>query len=147
MTTFTVRKDIAALRAAAATEAEDLAEAARVRLLARTPRQQALHEIKVAEARRYLALYPNLRDQPAPFPDDPEAGFPYLAQELGVTRPSAWALARLWIERAAADRANDAAIEGLLRRVLAIIASAAAPGPIRAAIAGFSAALDALHSN
>jgi hypothetical protein len=68
------------------------------------PGQQAIYAAKEAEARNYLALSTEPGDL---------SGYPFLEKEVGITAPTAGALAVLWLEMADRWRSVGAELEQL----------------------------------
>ena len=132
---LTVRKDIAPERRGAVARATTLVSAARARIIETTPGEAEVLRRKRAEATRYLALYPQLRDQPANL-----TPFPFIAAEVGVTKPNAHALANFWLADDGKD-ADLAQVEGIARRAARLLAQADSPRALRTILGNLEAAL------
>lgn len=141
MSRVTVRKDIVALRAAAIGRVNATAGTVRARFITAIPGQDMIYLEKAAEARRYLAAYPAPADEPATLDPDPELGYPFLIAEIGITAPSAWALAQVWVQGAALFRQLGSGIETIRLGSVAALEAAASPVEIAAIEQGFAAAL------
>lgn len=76
------------------------------------PGQDALYLEKRAEAVAYVREE-RVRGEPATLTD-----YPLLANEIGVTAPSAWTLAQLWLNRSDQFKRVGAATEGLRMQAL-----------------------------
>ena len=78
-------KDLTPLRAAAVQRVYAAAGAIRARFATQIPAQDMIYLEKAAEARRFLATYPTLEDDPGDIDSDPVSGYPFIAAELGIT--------------------------------------------------------------
>lgn len=113
------RLDISGAQAVEVAEINQVIGTVREGFITAIPGQEMIYVEKEAEARAYLAQIP----EPADLID-----FPWLAQEVGVTAPSAYELAQVWLNMAANLRVVGSALEGIrldhIRRVeLAVSAS------------------------
>jgi hypothetical protein len=113
----------------------------RARFVTTIPAQDMVYLEKAAEARRYLAAYPAPEHEPAELDDSPELGFPFIATEIGITGPTAFAVAQTYVQGAALFRQVGAAIEGIRLGGVAAIEAAPSLVVIDATVA---AVLDAL---
>lgn len=115
-----------------------LAGELRKRIYTDIPGQDALYLEKRAEAQAYVAEARG-RGEPATLAD-----YPLLANEVGVTAPTAWMLAQLWLNRSDQFKRVGAASERL--RMQATIAVATAPDfkTLEAIEADFTQALSGL---
>jgi hypothetical protein len=138
---LTLRKDIAALRQDAIARINGMAGQVRGRFVTVIPAQDMVYLEKAAEARRYLAAYPSPAAQPDAIDPDPIDGFPFIAQEVGITAPTAFAVARLYAESAATFRRAGAAIEGVRLRALKRAETARSPGELDGIVAQCAEAL------
>lgn len=123
---ITVRKDLPRLRAAAVAKVAALAAANRT--LYATPGKDGVYSAKLAEANRWFQ-----DGQPADLSD-----YPYIEAETGVTAPTAYELALLWLNLQTLW-VNQLApqIERREQLAKAAIAAAASPAAIDAVIAGW----------
>ena len=142
-----LRKDLAGLRTAAIARVNAAAGAVRARFVTVIPAQDMVYLEKAAEARRYLTLYPDPADAPAALDPSPELGFPFLAAEIGITAPTAHAVAGVYVAGAARFRAAGAAIESLRLGAVAAIEAAQTPAAIAAAEADATAALQLIPTS
>jgi hypothetical protein len=138
---LTVRKDIAALRAAGIARVNAAAGQVRARFVTVIPAQDMVYLEKAAEARRYLTTYPAPEDEPPALDPSPELGFPFIAAEIGITAPSAYAVAQIYVQGAALFRQAGAAIETIRLGAVAAIEIAGTPAAITAAEAACAEAL------
>lgn len=111
-------------RAGAIARVELRAANARARWLTPSVAASGVYLAKEAEARDWLAA-----GEPADLTD-----WPFLASEIGLTAPTAWHLAQLWLGMAAAWRATAATIETARLRAKAAIAAAETDQEIQAAV-------------
>ena len=141
MTALTARKDIVALRAAAIRRVTADCGLARSRYITVAPGQDMIYLTKQTEALRFLAAYPSPEAVPDPIDATPATGFPFLVAEVGITAPTAWELASLWVERTVLYRTLGAAIEAIRLGAVGAIQSATVPAAIDAAEASVAAGL------
>ena len=97
--------------------------------------QDTVYEEKAKEGRRYIlqVLEPlNLSD------------FPMLENEVGVTAPTAYELAQIWVNRNDMDRSSLALIEGVKFRHLDQLSSAQSTASVASVLATATDALAAL---
>lgn len=110
----------------------------RKRIYTDIPGQDALYLEKRAEAVAYV--------QQVTFGTEPEtlADYPLLANEVGITAPTAWSLAQIWLNRS--DQFRRVGAETERARMQATIAIAAAPDfdTIETIEAAFTEALNSL---
>ena len=104
----------------------------RLRFVTDIPSQEMIYLEKRAEALRYLATDP-----------EPEtlADFPLIAAEIGITAPTAWQLAQIWVNQSALLVAVAAQLETLRLGTAAAIEAATTAAEIEAAEAAFLQAL------
>ncbi|MFO1141184.1 MAG: hypothetical protein U1E59_02145 [Amaricoccus sp.] len=136
-----IRKDIAALRRAGITQANAMVGAVRSSFVTVIPAQDMVYLEKAAEARRFLTAWPTPEDVPAEVSPDPELGYPFVLAEVGITAPSAHAVASIYVVGAATFRAAGAALEAVRLGTVAAIEAAETPAAIDAALAACAAAL------
>ena len=117
-----VRGGLAGARARAISDINAGADAIRRRYVTTITGQDMLYLRKEAEARAWLA---------DPFPDP--AAYPLLVAEIGVTAPSAWEVAQIYLNQAALWIAVAAPLETVRLTGVAAIEAAAAPDDIEAA--------------
>ena len=105
---------------------------ARVRYFTNIAGQEMLYLEKRSEAKAYASLDP-----------EPEtlADFPLLAAETGVTAPTAWQLAQIWLNMGAALIAAAAGLERARMTAIMAIEAAADEAAIEAAVAAFRTAI------
>ena len=108
---LTIRKDIAGLRKAGIAEANRLVGAVRASFVTVIPAQDMVYLEKAGEARRFLVAYPTPEDVPPEVDADPVLGFPFVLAEVGITAPTAWEVAVVYVTGAATFRAAGAALE------------------------------------
>lgn len=135
----------------AAQEAEELAQAkaeaslrvntaagqARLAVYTDLPGQHAIYLQKRLEAQAYLAATPRPKDL---------TGFPFLAAEVGVTAPTAEALAQVWISRGQLFESFGAATESARMTALKAIATVPDMAALEKAEAEFDARLAAIRA-
>lgn len=121
-------------RAAAIGRVNARAGALRGRFVTIAPGQEMIYLAKEAEAARYLSA-----------PTEDLVGFPFLAAEVGITAPTAFALAELWSSLAVQYRVIGAGIEQARLGAVATIEAATAEPSIGAAEAAFAAAAAAIE--
>jgi hypothetical protein len=138
---LTVRKDIGALRTEGVARVNALAGQVRARFVTVIPAQEMIYLEKAAEARRYLDHYPTPEDAPEALDTSPVTGFPFIVAEIGITAPSAYAVAKIYAEGAALFRQVGSAIETIRLGAVAAIEAAGAPAEIDAAHAAAASAL------
>ena len=137
-----IRKDIAALRRAGIAEVNRLVGAVRASFVTVIPAQDMVYLEKAAEARRFLAAYPTpggragARSTPIP-----ALGFPFVLAEVGITAPTAYEIAVVYVTGAAAFRAAGAALETVRLGTVAAIEAAETPAAIDAIVANCAALL------
>ena len=136
-----IRKDIAALRRAGVAEANRLVGEVRSSFVTVIPAQDMVYLEKAAEARRFLTAYPTPAEVPSTISADPELGYPFVLAEVGITAPTAHAVATVYVVGAAAFRAAGAALETVRLGTVAAIETAETPAAIDAAVAACAAAL------
>jgi hypothetical protein len=130
---LTVRKDIARLRAAGIARVNAAAGRVRARSVTVIPAQDMVYLEKAFEARRFLAAHPTPEDAPELIDTDPVLGFPWIAAEIGITAPSAFEIAQVYVQGAALFRAAGAAIDGVRLAAVRAIELAESPAEIAAA--------------
>jgi hypothetical protein len=119
-----VQKDLAPLKIAA--DQEITRRAADARAVYASPDKAAIYLEKRDEAERWLA---------SGEPEDLD-GFPYLAQETGVTAPTTYQLASLWINLSALWLTQiGPAIEGAEQRAKRDVSQALKPADLDAVLA------------
>ena len=141
---LTVTKDLAPLRVAAVRRVYAAAGAVRARFATQIPAQDMIYLEKAAEARRFLATWPTLEDDPGTIDPDPVSGFPFIAAELGITADTGWEVAQFYVAGAAMFRQVGAVIDGIRLGTARAIELAATPAEIDAAEAAASAAFAAI---
>lgn len=99
--------------------------ASRATYITNLPGQEMIYLAKEAEARDWLA-------DPVPDP----AGYPLLAAEIGITAPTAFELAQLWLNMGAIWRDAAAQLEALRLTTAAAITAATTPAEVAAAMEG-----------
>lgn len=114
---------------------DEMIQTARLRFVTPLAGQEAIYLSKEAEARLYVTTVP----EPSTLED-----FPYLAGEVGITAPSALALARMWMQRGALFRSLGARTENLRMTARKAIRTADNREAVEAALQGLAARLDAL---
>ena len=123
---LSIAKDLTPLRQQAVRDI--IALAATERALVATPGKDGIYIAKRAEAERWLDA-----GQPAELAD-----YPYLTQEVGVTAPTTYELALLWVNlNLLWVNVLGPAIEGREQRAKATVAAAMTPAAIRAAVEAF----------
>lgn len=100
------------------------------------PGQDMVYLEKEREAQRYM-------DAGAPEEFDPME-FPFLSGEIGVTAPSAYELAQVWLNMAAYWRAIAGALENARLTAVYAVETASTQAQIDAAVSVFEAALASL---
>ncbi len=110
----------------------------RRRIYTDIPGQDALYLEKRAEAVAYVAEARG-RGEPANLVD-----YPLLENELGITAPTAWTLAQLWLNRSDQFKRVGAATERLRMQALIAIASASSFEALEAIERDFTEALSRL---
>ena len=141
MSLLVIRKDIAGLRKAGVAEANRLVGAVRASFVTVIPAQDMVYLEKAGEARRFLVAYPTPADVPETVDADPVLGFPFVLAEVGITAPTAWEVAVVYVTGAATFRAAGAALETVRLGTVAAIEVAETPAAIDAALASCAAAL------
>ncbi len=121
--------------------AEVNARVARLRARAETPipGQADLYRDKRAEALAFVRTVEQA-GEPVPLED-----FPLLAGEVGITAPTPWQLAQIWLHRADAARRLRDGSEALRQAALAAIAIAPDAASIDAVLTRLSTALAGLQ--
>lgn len=130
---LTVRKDLAAIRAAGIGRVNAAAGRVRARFVTTIPAQDMVYLDKGAEARRFLATYPFPEDEPEAIDPDPVLGFPWIVAEIGITAPTGYGVAQVYVQGAALFRQVGAAIDGIRLAAVAAIETATSPAEIAAA--------------
>jgi hypothetical protein len=120
-------------RAAAIAQINQLAGMARQRYITTAPGQEMIYLAKEAEAVAYLAAS-------VPNPPADLAAYPLLAAEIGVTAPTAWELAQVWVNTALIWRSIAAGMEGARMRAIAAIEAADNVAAINTTLHDFVAA-------
>lgn len=120
-------------RQAAVAAVNTLTNAARAPFVTDILGQDMIYLRKEAEAAAWLA-------DPAPV----LTNYPYLAQETGLTAPTTYELAQLWLNKAHMLTMLGAVMEGLRHAALADIAAASSRLEIDAALVDAAAQLEAL---
>ena len=141
---ITVKKDIAALRAAATQRVYTAAGQIRSRFATNLPAQDMIYLEKAAEARRFLTAYPTPLDAPEEISADPALGYPFIASEIGITAATGWEVAQFYVAGAALFRQAGAAIDGIRLGAAKAIEAAATPAEITAAETAATAAFASL---
>lgn len=132
-----VRADLAPLKAAAQARADATMAATRGLYVTDLPAQQMIYQAKEAEAVAYLALEPEPTDL---------TGFPFLANEVGITAATAAELAQLWVAMSDQWRSIAGALESIRLTHKAAITAAATEAEVAAADAAFLAAIEQLKA-
>lgn len=129
---------LAQARSAAGERINVWAGALRKRIYTDIPGQDALYLEKRAEAVAYVAA--------AREGGEPETlvDFPLLENETGITAPSAWQLAQLWLNRSAQFKRVGAATERLRMRALVALTTATDAETIQTIETQFTEALSGL---
>lgn len=129
---------LAQARSAAGDRINVRAGALRKRIYTDIPGQDALYLEKRAEAVAYVAA--------AREGGEPEtlADFPLLENETGITAPTAWQLAQLWLNRSAQFKRVGAATERLRMRALVDLTTATDAETIQTIETQFTEALSGL---
>jgi hypothetical protein len=130
---LTIRKDIAGLRTAGIARVNAAAGQVRARFVTLIPAQDMVYLDKGAEAQRFLSAYPSPEDAPEVIDPDPALGFPWIAAEVGITAPSGFAVAQVYVQGAALSRQAGAAIDGVRLAAVRAIELAETPAEIAAA--------------
>ena len=95
------------------------------------PAQDMVYLEKAGEARRFLVAYPTPADVPETVDADPVLGFPFVLAEVGITAPTAWEVAVVYVTGAHLPRrrrrAGDRAARHRRRDRAAIDAADAPP--------------------
>lgn len=93
------------------------------------PGQEMLYLEKRSEALRYAAL-----------PEEPDSleDYPLIAAEVGITAPTAWQVAQIWLHQSAYLVSVAAALESARLGAVAAIEAARTPDEIDAALAAFN---------
>ncbi|WP_295080907.1 hypothetical protein [Tabrizicola sp.] len=129
---------LARARTDASLRINGLAGELRLRIYTDIPGQDALYLEKRAEAVAYVAEARG-RGEPASL-----TNYPLLENELGVTAPTAWTLAQLWLNRSDQFKRVGAATERLRMQALIAIASASSFDALEAIERDFTEALSRL---
>lgn len=106
----------------------------RRRYITTIPGQEMVYQAKEAEAKDYVAL----ATAPAALDD-----FPLLAAEVGITAPTAYELAQLWLNMAAQWRGIAAQLETLRLGTIGAMEDAETRAEIETALASFTSGLGA----
>lgn len=130
-----LQAELPQMRASALITVDDLIQEARLRFVTALPGQEAIYLSKEAEARLYVTTVP----EPETLED-----FPYLAGEVGITAPTARALAEVWLQRGALFRSRGARTENLRMGARKAIAGAQSRDTLALIVQDLSAQLDAL---
>lgn len=129
-------QEVAAAKASALHSLSDSVSAARRRFITSIPGQEMIYLAKQEEARRYLA------ESPAPVS---LAAYPLIAAEVGITAPTAYQLAVIWLFMADAWTAAAAQIEGIRLNAASSIQAATTVSAALAALDQAKAALDQIN--
>jgi hypothetical protein len=99
------------------------------------PGQEMIYQAKVEEAKAYVQM-----------DAEPESleEFPFLAQEVGVTAPSAWGLAQLWLFMSSHWRSVASELERLRLTASRDVQEAGSSEEIELILSGLKAALEEL---
>ncbi|NTT87832.1 hypothetical protein [Tabrizicola fusiformis] len=109
----------------------------RARYITAIPGQEMIYLKKEEEARRYIAQEP----EPSSLSD-----YPMIAAEIGITAPTAWQIAQIWMQMSALLSSTAAGLEGLRLGTIAALDAATTPDSISAILAGFQTSLEAAFS-
>lgn len=123
--------DLAAAKSAAVAAVNGAAGLARLRFVTDAPGQSMTYAAKQAEALAWIAAA-----QPADLTD-----YPWLAAEVGITAPTAAALASLWLTMAAQWAAAGSQIEAVRMTAISAIGAATTEAETLAAVAAARADL------
>jgi hypothetical protein len=128
-----VRADLQPARDAAIQTVNQTVGALRLGIITDIPGQMAIYMAKEAEARAYIFALP----PPVDLTD-----WPLLAAEIGITAPTPWELAQVWLNLAAQFRQAAAQSERLRLGAKAAIAGAATEATLDAAITVVKRSID-----
>lgn len=112
--------------------------AIRVRFITAIPGQEMLYLMKAQEAQTYLSQTPDPADL---------TGFPLMAAEVGLTCPTAYELAQLWLNMNAQLTQIGSILENLRLDAVAKVRSAQSLAEAREHMARFSLALEEKFSS
>ena len=101
------------------------------------PGQEMIYLKKEEEARRYIAQEP----EPSSLSD-----YPMITAEIGITAPTAWQIAQIWMQMSALLSSTAAGLEGLRLGAIATLEAATTPEMIGAIVAGFQSAVEVAFS-
>lgn len=106
----------------------------RARYITDIPGQGMIYQAKEAEAIDYLSRTPEPSDL---------SEFPFLANEIGTTAPTASELAQVWINLSSQWRGVGSQLENLRLGTLAAVEAATSPAEVDTIISNFTAAVGA----
>jgi len=106
----------------------------RARYITAIPGQEMIYLKKEEEARRYIAHEP----EPSSLSD-----YPMIAAEIGITAPTAWQIAQIWIQMSALLSSTAAGLEGLRLGTIAALDAATTVEGISVILTGFQTSLEA----
>ena len=134
---------LATARADAVARVNAAVDAARRRVYTDIAGQDALYLEKRAEAVRFVAFWtePEMLEDAGP---DALEDFPLLANEVGITAPTAWQLAQIWLHRSDQFKQVGAATERLRMRAIHGIETAGSEAEIDTLSIEFTEALSRL---
>ena len=121
-----VTADLAVAKAQCVVLINDAAGRARQKFITTAPGQEMIYLAKEREAIAYLA-------DPVPLPTN----YPLITAEVGVTAPTAWELAQIWVNVSVYWRSIAARIEGARMRAIARIEAAPDADAAQVAAAAF----------
>lgn len=124
--------DFPQFKAMAVHQVNQMVAAARVQYITDLPGQDAIYDAKRKEAVDFLALDPTPSDT---------IGFPFLTQEAGITAPTAYELAQLWVNLSDLWIPTAAQMEGLRNAANTTIAAATTRAEIDTALSNLTSQL------
>lgn len=127
-----VARELGRQRAEAIRDVNFAVGEARKAFITAIPGQEMVYQAKEAEAKAYIASPPATLDD-----------FPLLAAEVGITAPTAYELAQLWLNMAAQWRGIAAQLETLRLGTIGAIEDAETRAEIETALASFTSSLGA----
>lgn len=137
MNRILVRKDIAPLRSKAIAQINNAVGQMRELFITTISGQEMIYSAKEAEAIRFVQGFPLMSEVTA-------QTFPFIYQEIGITAPTAYELAQVWLYMAQQWRDVGSKLENARLGAIASLNTAPTPAHIDAIIAEFYADLQAL---
>lgn len=131
---LTAVENLATARLDAVTAINAAVGSKRQNFITEIPGQQMIYQAKEVEARAYAALDP----EPEGLED-----FPLIAAEIGITAPTAWELAQVWLNMGAMWRVTAATLEHIRLTAIAAVGNAGSAAEIEQVVATCFSALEA----